>query len=76
EVARLIEACGTDARLRCLVELLYGAGLRASELVTLRMGNLPRRKAGRWLGAEIIIRGKGGKDRLCPLGRAALEALG
>lgn len=76
EVARLIEACGTDARLRCLVELLYGAGLRASELVTLRMGNLPRRKAGRWLGAEIIIRGKGGKDRLCPLGRAALAALG
>lgn len=75
EVARLIAACGEDKRLRCLVELLYGAGLRASELVTLRMGNLPRRKAGQWLSADIIIRGKGGKDRLCPLGRAALDAL-
>ncbi|MFN4184608.1 MAG: tyrosine recombinase [Hyphomonas sp.] len=75
EVSRLIEACGTDKRLKCLVELLYGAGLRASELVTLRVGNLPRRKAGQWMSADIIIRGKGGKDRLCPLGRAALIAL-
>ncbi|MFN3610102.1 MAG: tyrosine recombinase [Hyphomonas sp.] len=75
EVLRLIEACGTDKRLKCLVELLYGAGLRASELVTLRVGNLPRRKAGHWMSADIIIRGKGGKDRLCPLGRAALTAL-
>lgn len=76
EVARLIEACGSDTRLKCLVELLYGAGLRASELVTLRVGSLPRRKAGQWMSADIIIRGKGGKDRLCPLGRAALTALG
>lgn len=76
EVARLIAACEMDKRLKCLVELLYGAGLRASELVTLRVGNLPRRKAGQWMSADIIIRGKGGKDRLCPLGRAALTALG
>ncbi len=75
EVSRLIAACEPDKRLKCLVELLYGAGLRASELVTLRMGNLPRRKAGQWMSTDIIIRGKGGKDRLCPLGRAALIAL-
>lgn len=75
EVSRLIAACEPDKRLKCLVELLYGAGLRASELVTLRVGNLPRRKAGQWMSADIIIRGKGGKDRLCPLGRAALIAL-
>ena len=75
EVTRLIAACEPDKRLKCLVELLYGAGLRASELVTLRVGNLPRRKAGQWMSADIIIRGKGGKDRLCPLGRAALIAL-
>ncbi|WP_213269292.1 tyrosine recombinase [Hyphomonas sp.] len=75
EVYRLIAACEEDKRLKCLVELLYGAGLRASELVTLRVGNLPRRKAGQWMSADIIIRGKGGKDRLCPLGRAALIAL-
>ncbi len=75
EVSRLIAACGYDARLACLVELLYGAGLRASELVSLTMGSLPRRKGGRWAGGDIIIRGKGGKERLCPLGRPALEAL-
>ena len=75
EVARLIDACGDDVRLRCILELLYGAGLRATELVSLRMGSLPRRKGGHWLSADIIIRGKGGKDRLCPLGRQALSAL-
>lgn len=75
EVICLIEACGDDLRLRCLIELLYGAGLRASELVSLKIGSLPRRRNGHWLGNDIIIRGKGGKDRLCPLGRAALSAL-
>ena len=75
EVSRLINACEDDVRLACLVELLYGAGLRASELVSLTLGSLPRRKGGRWAGGDIIIRGKGGKERLCPLGRPALEAL-
>lgn len=75
EVTRLIDACGEDLRLRCILELLYGAGLRATELVSLRMGSLPRRKGDQWVSADIIIRGKGGKDRLCPLGRQALNAL-
>lgn len=75
EMTRLIDACGEDARLRCLVELLYGAGLRASELVSLTLGSLPRRKGGRWVTGDIIIRGKGGRERLCPLGRPALAAL-
>ena len=50
-------------------------GLRASELVSLTLGSLPRRKGPRWVTSDIIIRGKGGKERLCPLGRPALEAL-
>ncbi len=75
ELSVLIDACGEDMRLRCLVELLYGAGLRVSELVSLKMGNLPRRKGNRWDTTDIIIRGKGGKDRLCPLGAPALEAI-
>ncbi len=75
EMARLIHACGDDARLTCLVELLYGAGLRVSELVSLTMGSLPRRRLGRWDTRDIIIRGKGGKERLCPLGAPALLAL-
>ncbi|MEZ5946004.1 MAG: tyrosine recombinase [Hyphomonas sp.] len=75
EMKRLIEACGEDLRLRCLVELLYGAGLRATELVSLTLGSLPRRKGSRWVTRDIIIRGKGGKERLCPLGKPALAAL-
>ena len=75
EVTALLKACGDDARLICLLELLYGAGLRVSELVSLTLGSLPRRRNGRWETAEIIIRGKGGKERLCPLGAPALLAL-
>ncbi|MEL7112024.1 MAG: tyrosine recombinase [Pseudomonadota bacterium] len=75
EVDALLSACADDARLTCLMELLYGAGLRVSELVTLRLGNLPRRRVGLWETREMIIRGKGGKERLCPLGAPALLAL-
>lgn len=75
EMTALVEACEDDLRLTCLVELLYGAGLRASELVSLTLGNLPRRKGDRWVTRDIIIRGKGGKDRLCPLGGPALLSL-
>jgi hypothetical protein len=71
----LIDACGEDLRLKALVELLYGAGLRVSELVSLTLGSLPRRKGERWVTRDVIIRGKGGKERLCPLGGPALAAL-
>ena len=75
EMVQLIEACGKDIRLRCLVECLYGAGLRVSELVSLKTSELPRRKKDKWLSSDIIVRGKGGKERLCPLGAPALDAL-
>lgn len=75
EVDRLFAACGSDIRMKCLLELLYGAGLRASELVSLRVGDLPRRKGGSWESTDIIVTGKGNKDRVCPLGTPALDAL-
>ncbi len=75
EVNLLLKACADDTRLTCLLELLYGAGLRVSELVSLRLGSLPRKRLGLWDTREIIIRGKGGKERLCPLGAPALLAL-
>ncbi len=75
EVNALLSACGEDYRLVCLMELLYGAGLRATELVSLRLGHLPRRKAGGWETTHIIIRGKGARERLCPLGMPALNAI-
>ncbi len=74
EVARLIEAARgpepTDIRALCLVELLYGAGLRASECCDLPLSALPRRSE-----ATLIVRGKGDKERVAPLGRPALAAL-
>jgi integrase/recombinase XerD len=57
-----------DYRLSALVELLYGSGLRASELV-----GLPRQsvRAGQ---PFLIVRGKGGKERLVPISRRAQHA--
>ena len=52
-----------------LLELLYGSGLRASELVT-----LPRR-AIRQGQPFLILRGKGDKERLVPVSARALEAV-
>jgi integrase/recombinase XerD len=58
-------AAPADLRLALLLELLYGSGLRASELVS-----LPRRAlaAGR---DYLIVRGKGDKERLVPLSARA-----
>lgn len=75
DVDQLLRACADDPRMTCLLELLYGAGLRVTELVSLRLGDLPRRRLGRWETREIIVRGKGGKERLCPLGAPALLAI-
>jgi integrase/recombinase XerD len=74
----LIEACGrpdlTPAerlralRSRCLLELLYATGLRVSELVA-----LPR-AAAKTRERCLVIRGKGGRERLVPLTEAARDA--
>lgn len=74
EMSRLIEAAqGTepsDLRTICLVELLYGAGLRASECCDLPLSALPAPGA-----TVLIVRGKGDKERITPLGKPALAAL-
>ncbi len=65
-----------EARDRAMVELLYGAGLRAAELIGLD-AQASGRAAG-WVdlqSAEVHVLGKGGKRRSTPLGRAAAEAL-
>ncbi|ACT58473.1 site-specific tyrosine recombinase XerD [Hirschia baltica] len=74
EVVALINAADgdepSDIRDRCILELLYSAGLRASEACELPMSSLPRGK-----DTALIIRGKGDKDRLTPLGKPARDAL-
>jgi integrase/recombinase XerD len=73
ETERLIEAAtGTGPRTlrdRALVELLYGAGLRVSEAVGLEKGAVDTD------GRIVRVLGKGGKERLVPLGRPAAEAV-
>lgn len=69
EVTRLIEAAESP-RDAALIELLYGAGLRVSELVS-----LPLRAAPKGGQAHMVVEGKGGKERIVALGRPALAAL-
>jgi integrase/recombinase XerD len=56
-------------RLRCLLELLYATGLRVSELVALPLA------AGRKDPRFLLVRGKGGKERVVPLNDPARAAL-
>jgi integrase/recombinase XerD len=73
EAERLVEAAaGTTPRAlrdHALVELLYGSGLRVSEAVALDLGAVDL--------DERLVRclGKGGKQRVVPIGRSAAEAL-
>jgi integrase/recombinase XerD len=67
------EAAGDDPRaVRCLalIELLYGSGLRATELVSLPLSAVPRD------APFLTVTGKGGASRLVPVGGRALEAVG
>jgi integrase/recombinase XerD len=69
EIERLIDVAETP-RDRALIELLYGAGLRVSELVS-----LPLRAAPKPGQDHMIVEGKGGKERLVALGAPAQAAL-
>jgi len=81
EVEALIAATGADSpgagaeqlRDRALVEVLYGTGARVSEATGLDVDDVARVLADEQLG--LRLRGKGGKERLVPLGRWARAAL-
>jgi integrase/recombinase XerD len=74
EVTSLLEAVVGDGpgqrRDRAILEVLYGTGLRISELVGLSLGDVDLESA--------LLRafGKGAKERVVPLGRHAVDALG
>ena len=72
EIMLLLDACRSSRfplRDRAILEMLYGSGLRASELASLRVADL--RKDDQLLK----IRGKGGRERYGPLGEYARESL-
>ena len=72
EVERLIiAACDSRDGLRngCMMELLYATGMRVTELVTLPAS------AARGNPAMLLVRGKGGKERMVPLSPTAKTAM-
>lgn len=73
EVNRLLDAAATHpkegARNACLMQLLYATGMRVTELVTLPVA------AARGGPAMLLVRGKGGKERLVPLSPPAKAAM-
>lgn len=73
EVVRIIEQPDTEQPLgirdRAMLEVLYGCGLRVSELLSLKLDNL-------YLKEEYIrVRGKGSKERFVPIGKEAIHRL-
>ena len=73
ETQSLIRACdGEDPlalRNRAMVEVLYGSGLRVTELVGLPLSGLDRR------AGLLRVTGKGGHERIVPLGEVGLAAI-
>jgi integrase/recombinase XerD len=74
EVDRLLDHAASDTsvkglRMMAMLEILYAGGLRVSELVGLRTAQTLRRDGC------LMIRGKGGRERLIPLTQPALDAL-
>jgi len=62
-------AAAIAERDRAMLEVLYAAGLRVSELIGVKLEDLKLE-----LG-HVLVRGKGDKERIVPLGRAAQEAI-
>lgn len=73
EVGRLLDENSLKPRFRerdsALLELLYSSGLRRSEAAALNTGDVD------FLGGFVRVFGKGGRERIVPVGSAALEAL-
>jgi integrase/recombinase XerC len=63
------ESTAVGLRDRALLELLYGGGLRVSELAGLRIGDVDIAQS------EVRVMGKGRRERLVPVGASAIEAV-
>jgi integrase/recombinase XerC len=71
-MARLLDIPGDSplvVRDRAILELLYSSGLRLAELTGLNVGDVDLSDK------TVAVTGKGGKDRIIPVGRFAVEAL-
>jgi integrase/recombinase XerC len=73
EIKRLLETPPMDswlgARDRAIMETLYSTGIRVSELVALNLEDID------FLGEVIHVRGKGKKERICPISSSVLQII-
>lgn len=77
-IAALLAAAEADGspkglRIKAMLELVYGSGLRVSELVSLKTSALQMKNGA--MADFLLITGKGNKERLVPLSAKAKEAL-
>jgi integrase/recombinase XerD len=80
QVISMIEAAdrpgiSTSLRDRALLELLYGTGARVSELIGINVLDISSTSNDSGEIATVKLRGKGGKERIVPLGSFATKAL-
>ncbi len=83
EVLKLLNTVNSDKsefgiRLACLLEMLYASGLRVSELVCLPISATSSIKSSDSDGDNLnylIVKGKGGKERIAPLNVSAIKIL-
>jgi site-specific recombinase XerD len=72
-VERILESCDLQTeqgrRDRAILEILYGGGLRLSELIGLRLGDID------WPGSTLRVKGKGNRERIVPFAGEAPTAL-
>lgn len=73
EIFKLLATAESDLRLSCMLEILYAAGLRVTELVSLPVSAIQRE--GQTLRNYLLVKGKGGKERIAPLNKAAIAKL-
>jgi len=80
DIERILDAAGAPGtalalRDRALLELLYGTGARISEAVGLDLDDLDLGDPEDTEGGTVLLRGKGSKERMVPVGRYAREAV-
>jgi integrase/recombinase XerD len=72
----LMDGSPEGVRMNALMELIYASGMRVSELVSLTMRHIERDpNQQKTIQPYVMVKGKGGKDRLVPLHVGAVGAL-